>query len=204
MIGIIDYGMGNLASVRNALESLGAECRIVATPEALAEVDKAILPGVGAFGDAMRSLDGSGLSEAIREFALEWKRPFLGICLGMQLVLDESFEFGRHIGLGLVPGVVLPLDDYVGNLRVPNIGWCPTARVGRSLLTRGLEDRELCFYFVHSFFCRLEDRGKVTCVLHYGTECDVIVESDNVFACQFHPEKSQASGLKILSNFKEI
>lgn len=204
MISIIDYGMGNLASVRNAFESIGSACRVITTPEELEATDKAILPGVGAFGDAMSRLNESGLSDAIRRFSLIEKKPFLGICLGMQLLFDSSSEFGEHAGLGLLTGEVLPFTDYVKKLSIPNIGWCQIQRPRESTLTRGLTDQELCFYFVHSFFCRAKDQTQVTGTLEYETQCDVIVETDNIFACQFHPEKSQASGIKILQNFTEI
>lgn len=204
MIGIIDYGMGNLASVQNALSSIGVVSTIISTPEELANTDKAILPGVGAFGDAMETLDAKGLSDAIRSFALQQKKPFLGICLGMQLMYDESCEFGSHNGLGLIKGKVLPLAKHTQGLSIPNIGWCQTNRHGESRLISQLTDNELCFYYVHSFFCRAEDRDIVTGSLSYGTECDAIIETNNIFACQFHPEKSQASGISILKNFAEI
>ena len=204
MIGIIDYGMGNLASVSNALNSIDAENVIVSTPEELAAMDKAILPGVGAFGDAMASLKERGLFDAIRSFALTDKKPFMGICLGMQLMYNESCEFGYHQGLGLIEGKVLPLGDFTSTLSVPNIGWCQTGRGTPSRLIHALDDSALCFYFVHSFFCRAEDRSIVTCILDYGTKCDAIIEKDNLFACQFHPEKSQASGIEIVKKFAWI
>jgi len=204
MIGVIDYGMGNLASVCNALRAVGAECDIVATPERLEQCDKAILPGVGAFGDAMDSLRELNMDAAIRRFALEEKRPFLGICLGMQLLYDQSCEFGMHEGLHLVPGQVLALSDHTQGLRIPNIGWCQTRRVRESQLIAGLEEKDMCFYFVHSFFCRCDDPELVVATLDYGTPCDAIVKRGNIFACQFHPEKSQASGLSILKHFAEI
>ncbi|MBG0789052.1 MAG: imidazole glycerol phosphate synthase subunit HisH [Desulfovibrionaceae bacterium] len=204
MIGIIDYGMGNLASVSNALNSINTENRIISTPAELAGVDKAILPGVGAFGDAMASLNDRRLSDAIRTFVLTDEKPFMGICLGMQLMYDESSEFGCHQGLGLIPGKVLPLGDFTSTLSVPNIGWCQTERGTPSRLIHRLDDQALCFYFVHSFFCRAEDRSIVTCTLDYGIECDAVIEKDSIFACQFHPEKSQASGIEILKNFAGI
>jgi glutamine amidotransferase len=204
MIGIIDYGMGNLASVRNALDSINVENEIVATPDRLMEMDKAILPGVGAFGDAMATLNQKGLSNAIRHVALEQKKPFMGICLGMQLMYDESCEFGHNKGLGLIAGKVLPLADHAQELSAPNIGWCQTVRHGDSRLIHDLKDTKLCFYFVHSFFCRAEDRTTVTCTLDYGTECDAIIEKQNLFGCQFHPEKSQTSGISILKHFAEL
>jgi len=204
MIGIIDYGMGNLASVRNALDSIGKTSALVSHPGELAAMDKAILPGVGAFGDAMATLDAKGLSDAIREFALKQQKPFLGICLGMQLMYDKSHEFGTNAGLGLIQGEVLPLQEHTSELRVPNIGWCQSNRKKESRLIHNLDDNALCFYFVHSFFCQAHDRSIVTCTLDYGTECDAIIERGNLFACQFHPEKSQASGLEILKNFGEL
>ncbi|QJB58057.1 imidazole glycerol phosphate synthase subunit HisH [Pseudodesulfovibrio sp. zrk46] len=204
MIGIIDYGMGNLASVRNALNSIGAECNIVSTPEELSQSDKAVLPGVGAFGDAMKTLNSKGFTEVIRSFSLDDKKPIMGICLGMQLMYEESAEFGPHPGLGLVEGKVLPLAEYIQDLSIPNIGWCQTERSGDSRLIQNLTDQQLCFYYVHSFFCRAEDRSVVTATLDYGTTCDAIIEKENIFACQFHPEKSQASGIEILKKFVEL
>lgn len=204
MIGIIDYGMGNLASVSNALNSINEANTIVSTPEELGAVEKAILPGVGAFGDAMASLNAKGLSDAIREFTLKDQKPLMGICLGMQLLYDESCEFGCHAGLGLIKGKVLPLATHTSDLFVPNIGWCKTISHGESRLIHTLSDEALCFYFVHSFFCRADDRSIVTCTLDYGTECDAIIEKDNIFACQFHPEKSQTSGIEILKQFAEL
>jgi glutamine amidotransferase len=204
MIAIIDYTMGNLASVGNALHAIGTRSRVVSDPDDLLSFDKAILPGVGAFGDAMRHLNNSGMADAIRHFVKADGKSVLGICLGMQLLFEESSEFGTHAGLGLVEGRVLSLQEHVSALNVPNTGWCRIERHGRSRLTRGIEDEDLCFYFVHSFFCRAADRQAVTGVLHYGTPCDVIVEQDNVYACQFHPEKSQAPGLSILRNFVEL
>lgn len=204
MIGIIDYGMGNLASVSNALNSIGVASTIVSDPESLLKQDKAILPGVGAFGDAMSTLDSSGLSDAIRQFALTDGKPFMGICLGMQLMYEESCEFGTHKGLGLVEGQVLSLAEHTQDLFVPNIGWCQTNRHGTSRLVQELTEQELCFYFVHSYFCKANDRDIVTLSLDYGTVCDATIEKDNIFACQFHPEKSQASGISILKNFSEL
>lgn len=204
MIGIIDYGMGNLASVSNALNSIDVDNCIVSTPDELLGIEKAILPGVGAFGDAMATLDGKGLSDAIRQFALQEKKPIMGICLGMQLFYEESCEFGCHKGLGLVQGKVLSLADYTENLSIPNIGWCQTKRHGSSQLIHDLEDQALCFYYVHSYFCRADNRSIVSGSLDYGTECDAIIEADTIFACQFHPEKSHASGITILKHFSEL
>lgn len=204
MIGIIDYGMGNLASVRNALDSIGTQCKIISSPGELNKVDKAILPGVGAFGDAMAALEAKSLNDAIIRFAQADKKPFLGICLGMQLLYDESTEFGMSKGLGLITGKVKPLAEHTKGLSIPNIGWCQTDAHGKSDLTSGLAPQDLCFYYVHSYFCRATNRDIVTGTLSYGTECDAIIEADNIFACQFHPEKSQASGIKILQNFSEL
>lgn len=204
MIGIIDYGMGNLASVQNALNAIGCESHIISDPKGLKSADKAILPGVGAFGDAMSRLNENGMSDAIKQFTQIDRKPFLGICLGMQLLFDGSQEFGTWEGLGLVPGNVLPLAEYTTNLSIPNIGWSQIQRPKESILTRGLTDEALCYYFVHSFFCQSNKREQVTGTLEYGVTCDVIVEADNIFACQFHPEKSQSSGIRILKNFSEI
>ena len=117
---------------------------------------------------------------------------------------NESHEFGKHAGLGLIAGKVLPLSDYTNTLSIPNIGWNPTCRHGKSSLIQQLSDQELCFYYVHSFFCKADDRNIVTASISYGAECDSIIESKNLFGCQFHPEKSQSSGITILKNFAEL
>lgn len=201
-IAIVDYGCGNLTSVHNAFKYLGYACRIESNSDRLMDYSHLVIPGVGAFGWAMQQLRDSGMAEAIVGFSGTGK-PMLGICLGMQLLLSSSVEHGRHDGLNIIRGDVLSLASCAQGVRIPNIGWCKVNRKEGSVLLRGIESKELCFYFVHSYFCKLHDAKNVYGTLNYGTLCDVIVESGNVFGCQFHPEKSQSSGLAILKNFVE-
>jgi glutamine amidotransferase len=201
MIGIIDYGMGNLASVENAMHFLGLDCAIVTQPDDVTDYDRLVLPGVGAFGKAMQHLTANGMHEAIKDFAANRGRPLLGICLGMQLLLSESVEYGTHAGLGLVPGRVKSLAELATDVSVPNIGWSRIERREHSRLLHGIGEDGLCFYFVHSYCCTVDDRDVVTGQLDHGVKFDVVIEKDNIFGCQFHPEKSQESGLHLLRNF---
>ncbi len=201
MIGIIDYGMGNLASVENALHFLGLDCAFVTQPEAVADYDRVILPGVGAFGKAMQHLTANGMNEAVTDFAANRGRPLLGICLGMQLLLSGSVEYGTHEGLDLVTGKVESLSELTVDVSVPNIGWSRIERSGQSKLLDGIAEDGLCFYFIHSYCCAVADRATVTGRLDYGVKFDVVIEKNNIFGCQFHPEKSQESGLRLLRNF---
>lgn len=205
-IGVIDYGMGNLASVVNAFQYLGLQADIVARPEFLQRYNRLVLPGVGAFGEAMEQLRRDGMDKAIRDYVQGLGRPFLGICLGMQLLLERSTEFGNHEGLGLVPGIVSPLREAVDGLRVPHVGWndiqvCPSA-AGEDLL--GAAATVAGCYFVHSFYCKLSCREAVAAQTEYGICFDSALASDNLYGCQFHPEKSQRYGLAILSNFARL
>jgi glutamine amidotransferase len=197
MIGIVGYGMGNLRSVVNALEHLGAECEIVATPEAARAADKLILPGVGAFGEAMSLLDQKGFAEALPKLSREG-RPLLGICLGMQLLADSSSEHGEHRGLGLVDGAVERID--ANGLRVPHVGWNVAIATRASTLFEGLPS-EPTFYFVHSYELRTEVPEELTATTDYGGAVSAAVENDGVYGVQFHPEKSQVDGLALLRNF---
>ncbi len=205
MIGIVDYGMGNLRSVQKALEKLGHPAEITSDPAIIRGADRLILPGVGAFGAAMDHLShgeaGEGtLADAVRAFA-ETGRPFLGICLGMQLLLSESEELGIHQGLDLVPGRVVRF-DFDGNpeLKIPHMGWNELHPVGDHPLFRGLDDG-VRVYFVHSYYCRPEAPQVVAATCHHGLEFCAALSRDNLFATQFHPEKSGAAGLRILDNF---
>jgi glutamine amidotransferase len=203
MISILDYGMGNLASVRNALDYLGIKNSTINKPSEVKNCGRLILPGVGAFGSAMENLNSAGLTDAIIEHASVRRRPILGICLGMQLLLDQSYEDGIHVGLGLLRGQVKPLSEVCGSLVVPHVGWnsvTPTNQA--SLLNPNYP--ESSFYFVHSYYCKLDDVEQVAGTSSYGIEFHSMVESDNVYGCQFHPEKSQKRGLELLNNFSAI
>jgi glutamine amidotransferase len=199
-VSILEYGVGNIASLRNALGYLGIASAVVATPAEVAACERLILPGVGAFGYAMDKLRERGLDDAVREHAQVRQRPLLGVCLGMQLLLESSEEGGRQSGLGLLAGEVLPLADVVGELVVPHVGWNDVQLRQPSKLL-GAAASGSAFYFVHSYYCRLAAREQVTGTASYGADIDVIAEHGNVSGCQFHPEKSQKRGLEILGNF---
>ncbi len=203
MISIIDYGMGNLQSVRKALALLDTPVQIISDPDAVKRSDKIILPGVGAFGDAIAALRQSAMDAAIKDFVGSG-RAFLGICLGMQLLVDVSFEDGQHTGLSIIPGrcVRLTVDQPPLNLKVPHMGWNalefdPAHRA--PLLDRLPEGAYM--YFVHSYHVEPADGSVVAAVADYGVKLTAAVVKDNVMATQFHPEKSQAAGRTVLENF---
>ncbi len=198
MIAIIDYDAGNLRSVEKALVSLGEQPVITRDRKAILGADKVILPGVGAFGDAMGRLHQYGLVEAIRETAAQGT-PFLGICLGLQLIFESSEESPGVEGLGLLPGKVLRIPDCPG-LKIPHMGWNSLdIRPGASLF-QGIENGAYV-YFVHSYYLKAGEESVVAASTEYSTHIHASVEKGNVFACQFHPEKSGAVGLQILKNF---
>ncbi len=197
-IAIVDYGAGNLMSVHNSLDFLGAENRVAASPEQIMDAAGVILPGVGAFPDAMDALRGSGLLEAVLE-AAETK-PFLGICLGMQLLFEESDEVRLCKGLGLLPGRI----ERIGTaLKLPQIGWNALEILRPNALTAGLKPGDYV-YFVHSFQAKPSNRDDIACVTDYGTEVPAMVARGQLFGCQFHPEKSGEAGLSILRNFARL
>ena len=201
MIAIIDYDAGNLKSVEKALLYLGQDVLVTRDREKILSADKVILPGVGNFGDAMEKLKGYGLEEVIRETARQGK-PFLGICLGLQLLFERSAEAPGVEGLGILKGEILRIPDRE-DLKVPNIGWNSLKLQNQGRLFAGLEE-EPYVYFVHSYYLKAADPQIVKAVTEYGVRIDASVESGNVFACQFHPEKSSRTGLKILKNFAEL
>lgn len=198
MIGLIDYGAGNLASVRNAFARIGHEATAVGDPASLDNFDRAILPGVGSFRAAMAVLDARGWRSPIAEYVASG-RPFLGICLGMQLLLDRGQEHGDTVGLGLIPGEVVQLRP-VGALKVPHVGWNALLKKRAHPLFAGVRDH-VDFYFVHSFHCRTADDGAVIATCDYGGEFVASLGRANIAGMQFHPEKSQPGGLRILDNF---
>ena len=198
MIGVVDYGMGNLRSVLNALESVEAPARLVATPTEAREAERLILPGVGAFGAAMDRLEEQGLAESLPGLVADG-RPLLGICLGMQLLADSSAEHGERAGLGLIPGEVVRIETDPP-LRVPHVGWNDAAIVRDTPLLRGMSDPPT-FYFVHSYVFEAADPGAVTATTDHGRALTACVEGDGVYGAQFHPEKSQRDGLTLLRNF---
>lgn len=201
MIAIIDYGMGNLHSVSKAVERLGYEYEIVDSPEKLLQAEGAILPGVGAFGDAMRNLRDQGFVEAIREFANSGS-PLFGICLGMQLLFSQSEEYGQHEGLGIFPGTVR---RFQGDYKIPHMGWNRLNFLQpNSPLVKDVEEGYA--YFVHSYFLQPEtaERDTLIATADYFQEVPAIIGRKNVFATQFHPEKSGDVGMKILDNFLKM
>ncbi len=200
MIAILDYDMGNLRSVSKAVEHVGGKCAVTRDPKRAAQADKLILPGVGAFKDCMANLESYGLIEPIREFIASG-RPFLGICLGMQLLMDESEEGGRHRGLGILPGKVRRFSPELG-LKVPHMGWNRLKLMGKPRLLEGMEGDYV--YFVHSYYVAPEKKKAIAAVSDYGLEFAASLESDNIFATQFHPEKSQKVGLGLLKRFVKL
>ncbi len=202
MIAIIDYGVGNLFSLKSSFASLGIEAAVTADPAEIDKAERIVLPGVGAFGDAAEKLKAQGLWDFVIKQA-ESGKPFLGICLGMQLLLEESFEFGRHEGLGLVPGKVVPIADVIPKgLKIPQMGWNALELTNDSPIFADTAEGEH-MYFVHSFYCA-SPAENVTAVCEYGAQLTAAVQNGNVFGTQFHPEKSGPAGLKILKSFSRL
>lgn len=202
MIAIIDYDAGNIMSVKKALEFLGTEAVITRDKDILLSADKVILPGVGAFGDAMEKLNSYGLVSIIHEI-VDKGTPFLGICLGLQLIFESSDEAPGVKGLSLLPGKIVKFDSQNGQLKVPQIGWNSLSFPKESKLFNGIKDGDYV-YFVHSYYLQAGNPNDVAARSEYGVPFDAAVESGNVYACQFHPEKSSDVGLKILKNFIEL
>ncbi len=198
MIAIIDYDAGNIKSVEKALQYLGEEAVITRDRDEILKSDKVILPGVGAFGDAMEKLKQYGLVETIHE-VVERRIPFLGICLGLQLMFESSEEAPGIEGLGLLPGKILRIPKKDG-MKIPHMGWNDLKIKEGSKLFAGLEE-DPYVYFVHSFYLQAEDPSIVAATTEYGVTIHASVEKDHIFACQFHPEKSSTVGLQILRNF---
>lgn len=201
MIAIIDYDAGNLKSVEKALAYIGEESVITGDREEILKADKVILPGVGSFGDAMNNLRNLGLDTVIHQVA-ENGTPFLGICLGLQLLFESSEESPGVEGLGLLKGKIVRIPDKEG-LKIPHIGWNSLTLQNSGRLFEGIS-QEAYVYFVHSYYLKAEDPEIVKATTDYSTLIHASVEQGNVFACQFHPEKSSTVGLKILKNFAEI
>jgi glutamine amidotransferase len=201
MIAIIDYDAGNIKSVEKAMQLLGQEVIITRDRETIMNADKVILPGVGAFGDAMSKLRQYGLDEVIRDVTAKGT-PFLGICLGLQLLFERSDETPGVEGLGILKGEILRIPDKEG-LKIPHMGWNNIKVKEGSRLFKGLPDNPYV-YFVHSYYLQADDEDIVAATTEYGVKIHAAVEKDNIFACQFHPEKSSTVGLQILKNFVSL
>ena len=204
MIAIIDYGVGNLFSLCSSLKSIGAEAVVTPDPAVIRAADRVILPGVGAFADAAEKLRATGLDQVLLEEAANGKK-IMGICLGMQMLFEESHEYGIHKGLGLIPGRVVPMAGYIPEgLKIPHIGWNPLILKGESKhpLLKYVNEGD-CVYFVHSYFAT-DCTESIIATAEYGKELTAAVAKDNVMGCQFHPEKSGKVGLSILKAFCEI
>ncbi len=203
-VAVIDYGMGNLRSVAKGLEKVGAAVRVTSSPEEIRSAQKIVLPGVGAFADAVAELKRRNLFDFLREEILSGK-PFLGLCLGLQLLFTESFEDGVHSGFDVLKGKVVrfDFDGYASPLKVPHMGW---NQVRKRILTPLLEriPDGTYFYFVHSYYSIPGEEEVIAATTHYGFDFTSIVQKGNLFGTQFHPEKSQARGLKVLENFLRL
>jgi glutamine amidotransferase len=197
-IAIIDYKMGNLRSVQKALEAVGGNAIVTRSPSTIRRADKVVLPGVGAIGDCMKHLKEYKLIDPILE-TIEENKPFLGICLGFQCLFDESYEFGRHKCLGVFPGKVVRF-NLPKKYTIPHMGWNQIERNVRTPFLNGIRT-ETNFYFVHSYYPVTEDKKIIATKTQYGKKFVSSIAYKNLFACQFHPEKSQAAGLKLLENF---
>ena len=203
MIAIVDYGVGNLFSLKSSFAAIGEETVLTPDPEIIKKADKILLPGVGAFGDAAEKLKKTGLGELIIEEANKGK-PLLGICLGMQLLLEKSYEYGEHEGLGLIKGEIRPIADVIPkDLKIPHIGWNSLDFKGEtSPIFRYIKNGDFV-YFVHSYY-GVNCNENVIATTEYGAELTAAVQNKNVFGCQFHPEKSGDVGLNILRGFCDL
>jgi imidazole glycerol-phosphate synthase subunit HisH len=199
-VAVVNYGMGNLASVRAALRNLGADVFIADEPAAIADAARLILPGVGAFSEGMGFLREAGWVPALREAVIEQDKPLLGICLGMQMLASRSYEGGETAGLDLIPGLVRRLDALGCKLRIPHVGWNEVRFETTDALFDGIPDGS-DFYFVHSYVLVPDRNEYLVATTPYGCDVSAVVRHGNVFGCQFHPEKSSKAGRRFLENF---
>ena len=202
MIAIVDYGVGNLFSLRSSLLALGQPAEVTGDSGVIRSAERVILPGVGAFGDAADKLRASGLDRAVCE-AADSGKPLLGICLGMQLLFEKGYEFGEHDGLGLLKGSIIPMQGTIPErLKIPQMGWNALIKKREHFLLRDVREGD-CVYFVHSFYAA-DCEDSLVAVCDYGREITALAARDNVMGCQFHPEKSGPVGLSILKAFCEV
>lgn len=200
MIAIVEYGMGNVRSLRNAFEYIGEDVIVTADPAVLDDADRIVLPGVGAFGDAMRAIAERSLESVLQRQARELNKPVLGVCLGMQLIASSSVEHGEHRGLGWIDAEIRRL-EVLRPLKVPHVGWNTISFVPGDPLFHGIKTSEANFYFVHSFHMVCNQTADVIARVDYGGPVTAVVQSGNITATQFHPEKSQDNGLTLLRNW---
>ena len=202
-VSIIDYGMGNLRSVANAFASFDCDINITQNPKDLYQASHIVLPGVGAFGDGIKNLQSGGWIEVLEAEVISKGKPFLGICLGMQLLATIGTEYGLHQGLNWIPGTVNRLQVNDNSIRVPHIGWNDVNFVKKDSLYKDLVDSQV-FYFVHSYIFDVEDQSVISGLTNYGSNFIASLEKDNIYATQFHPEKSQNVGIEVLKNFVNL
>jgi len=204
MLSIVDYGMGNIRSVMNAFELLGEKLEITDDPKKLSQSEAIILPGVGAFSDGMMNLKKKGLIEVLQKEIIEKEKPYLGICLGLEFLATKSFEGGEHEGLGWIDGEVIKINPSETSLKVPHMGWEDTQILKKDGLFKEIENPT--FYYLHSYFFKIDDKEKdvITSICDYGgVPITATIQKNNIYAVQFHPEKSQTTGIKLLKNFLE-
>ena len=199
-VAVVDYGMGNLHSVSKALEAAGCDVKATQKPADLKEADRIVLPGVGSFAQGMRQLEERGFVEMLNDEVIRRGKPFLGICLGMQLAAESGEEHGKTRGLGWVKGSVIRLDTNALDVKVPHMGWNDITLIGENPLFRNIRSA-LTFYFVHSYHLVPAHKETISAVCEHGLTFAAAIEQDNIHLVQFHPEKSQANGLKVLENF---
>lgn len=199
MIVVVDYGMGNLKSVLNAFSKLGAEVAVSGDPRSVEDASTIVLPGVGAFGRCMENLEKKGLASVIKEHIRKGKR-YLGICLGMQILFESSEETPGVGGLGIIKGTV---PRFTGTVKIPHMGWNSITTLKKGPMLKGIRSGDF-FYFVHSYYCAPDDRSVIATTTDYDGPFSSSVEQGNLFACQFHPEKSQGVGLRLLKNFLDL
>ncbi len=202
MISIVDYGMGNVRSVMNAFDLLGEQLEITDDPKKLSQSEAIILPGVGAFSDGMMNLKKKGLIEVLQKEIIEKEKPYLGICLGLEFLATKSFEGGEHGGLGWIDGEVIKINPSNTSLKVPHMGWEDTKILKQDGLFKEIENPT--FYYLHSYFFKIDDKEKdvITSICDYGgVPITATIQKNNIYAVQFHPEKSQTTGIKLLKNF---
>jgi len=201
MIMLVDYGMGNLRSVEKALEKVGLEVNRSSNPEDIDKADAIVVPGVGAFADAIHNLERFGLKDKIIQ-AINQGKPYLGICLGLQILFEYGYEFGEHEGLGIIKGKVIRFDERL-NIKIPHMGWNQVWIKKKDKMFKNIKEGDY-FYFVHSYYAVPDEEDVIASYTDYGVDFCSAIEKDNIWAVQFHPEKSQTTGLKLLQNFADF